>query len=67
MSELLAISLGTARSWSKREPWRLPPRAVIPGSPRMWRFSPATVKAWLSGEIPPAQPPVVLRRGRPRG
>jgi len=67
VAHLLAISAGTARKWASQEPHRLPPRQMIPGSPRLWRFHPQVVQAWLAGDVPAAAPrQVAARRGRRR-
>jgi len=67
VAHLLAISDKTARKWASQEPHRLPPRQMIPGSPRLWRFHPQVVEAWLSGDTPSTAPrQATVRRGRRR-
>lgn len=62
LAEVLRVSYSVIRQWPSH---RLPPRVVIPGSPRLIRFRESEVMKWLSqNESMEMQPQV--RIGRPR-
>ncbi|MBU2783615.1 helix-turn-helix domain-containing protein [Acidithiobacillus caldus] len=62
LAEVLRVSYSVIRQWPSH---RLPPRVIIPGSPRMVRFRESEVQKWLSRSEPvERQHPVKI--GRPR-
>lgn len=62
LAEILRVSYGIIRQWPGH---RLPPRVIIPGSPRLVRFRESEVQKWLSrSESVERHHPV--RIGRPR-
>lgn len=62
VAAILRVSYTTIRIWP---PHRLPPRVIIPGSPRLVRFRESDVQKWLSRNEP-IEDRSDVRIGRPR-
>ncbi len=62
LAEVLRVSYSRLRQWPSH---RLPPRVIIPGSPRMVRFRESEVQKWLS-RSEPVERQHSVRIGRPR-